>query len=169
MHKCTVLLVAGLLAIPSLSLAKSKTAKGKAKATATAAAAKGKVKAPDPKPAETKPPETKPAETKPAETKPAGGSSAGKDLFVGQKCNKCHKVSTEAIAPLKDKDDIIDLAGVGSGHEVAWFKQWLRKEIDKDSQVKIGEKVKHKGSWKGTDAELDTITAWLKGLNKKAK
>ena len=173
-------LLTGLLAIPSLSLAKTK-AKPKSKAAATAAASKKKAaktapaaaKAADPKAAETKPAETKTAEakaaeTKPAEAKPATGGSAGEDLFLAQKCTKCHKVSAEGIAPVKEKDGIVDLSGVGGEHEAAWFKQWLNKEIDKNSLAKTV-KVKHKGSWKGTEAELDTIAAWLKGLTKKAK
>jgi cytochrome c551/c552 len=101
----------------------------------------------------------------------ADGAKAGdgKAVFTEQKCNKCHRVTTENIAPLKEKDDIVDISGVGGDHDAAWFKKWLLKEVEKDSKLKPGEKVKHKGSWKGTDAELDTVTAWLKGLTKKAK
>lgn len=145
-------LLAGVLVAPSSSFGKSKTKKSKAKAVPIAAADK-----------------TKPAEAKPAEAKPVAGSSAGKDLFLAQKCSKCHKASAEGIAPLKDKPEIVDLSGTGGAHDAAWFKQWLKKEITKDSTVKPGEKVKHKGSWKGTDAELDTIAVWLKGLTAKVK
>ncbi len=101
----------------------------------------------------------------------AEGAKAGdgKTVFTEQKCAKCHRVSTEGIAPTKEKPEIVDISGVGADHDAAWFKKWLLKEIDKESKVKPGEKVKHKAAWKGTDAELDTLTAWLKTLTKKAK
>lgn len=158
------LLLAGALTVPALAGAKTKKAKAaKAAATKTAPAKPDAKTAPAN--ADAKPAETKPAEAKPAEGKP--GNDGGKAVFTTNTCNKCHRVTSAGIQPIKEKADIVDLSGVGAEHDVAWFKQWLKKEIDKDSKLKPGEKVKHKGSWKGTDAELDVITAWLKTLTKK--
>ena len=160
-------LLAGLLSTPSLALAKAKVKKAKAKAAPVVVVDKGKPA--EAKAAEPKPADPKPADPKPADPKPAGAASAGKDLFVAQKCTKCHRVSAESIFPTKEKPDIVDLSGTGAEHDVAWLKKWLTKETDKESKVKPGEKVKHKAAWKGTDAELVAMADWLKGLTKKAK
>lgn len=93
----------------------------------------------------------------------------GKALFTAQNCVKCHRITAEGVKPLKEKDDIVELSGVGGDHDAAWFKQWLKKEVDKESKAKPGEKVKHKAAWKGTDPELDALAGWLKTLTKKAK
>lgn len=97
----------------------------------------------------------------------AAVAATGKDVFTDQKCAKCHKISSEGIAATEEKEKIIDLSGTGKDHDVAWFKGWLNKEIERDSAVKPGEKAKHKIKFKGTPAELDTLAAWLKTLTKK--
>ena len=96
----------------------------------------------------------------------AAQAATGKEVFLEQKCNKCHKISAEGIAPLEEKPTIIDLSGVGKDHDVAWFKKWLKKEVDHDSIVKKGEKAQHKIKFKGTPAELDVVAGWLKTLTK---
>lgn len=93
--------------------------------------------------------------------------AGGKETFLEQKCTKCHTVKAEAIPASEEKEKIIDLSGIGKDYEVAWFKQWLNKEVERDSKVKTGEKAKHKVKFKGTPAELDTVAAWLKTLVKK--
>lgn len=97
---------------------------------------------------------------------PSLALAGGKEIFLEQKCTKCHKVTSEGIAATEEKEKIVDLSGVGKNHDVAWFKQWLNKEVEQDSKVKPGEKVKHKQKFKGTPADLDAIAAWLKGLTK---
>ncbi len=130
---------------------------------------KKKAKVKGDKPAATAPADAKKEPAKPDAAPPAAepakpAASAGKALFLAQKCNKCHRVTSQGIAPLKEKDDIVDLSGIGKEHDLPWFGQWLRKEIDKDSKLRPGEKTKHKGAFAGSDAELQTLTAWLKGL-----
>ena len=100
---------------------------------------------------------------------PSVASAGGKEIFLDQKCAKCHKVSTQGIAPTEEKDTIIDLAGSGGDHDVKWYAGWLKKETERDSKVKPGTKVKHKAMWKGTDADLETLANWLKGLTEKPK
>ena len=97
----------------------------------------------------------------------AAQAATGKDLFSEQKCNKCHKVSSEGLAATEDKPTIIDLSGTGKDHDAAWFKGWLNKEIERESTVKKGEKAKHKVAFKGTPAELEIVASWLKTLTKK--
>ncbi|MBM4344547.1 MAG: cytochrome c [Deltaproteobacteria bacterium] len=155
-----------LLAPLGADAAKKKKAKPPAK---TAPAAPEAPKADAAKPAEPKG-ETKPAETKPAENKaePAPGAD-GKKVFVDHKCTKCHKVSALGLAAAAEKDTIVDLSGVGAQRDVSWLKKWVKKEMDKESSTTPGQKVKHKAGWKGSDAELDTLVAWLKGLTAKGK
>ncbi len=97
----------------------------------------------------------------------AAQAATGKEIVVEQKCTKCHSIKAEGVAAAEDKPTIIDLSGVGKDHDVAWFKGWLNKEIERDSIVKKGEKAKHKIAFKGTPAELDTVAAFLKSLTKK--
>ena len=169
----TALCATSLLAPLSADAAKKKKGKPPAK-TAPAAPEPAKADAAKPgegKPAEAKPAEPKPAEPKPAEPKPAEakGADSGKQLFVDQKCTKCHKVSALGIAAAAEKETIVDLSGVGGQRDASWLKKWVKKEIDKESATKPGEKVKHKAAWKGSDADLDILVAWLKGLTQKAK
>lgn len=98
---------------------------------------------------------------------PAVAYAGGKEIFLEKKCTKCHTVLSESITATEEKEKIIDLSGVGNDHDVAWFKSWLLKEVEADSKVKKGEKVKHKQKFKGTPADLDVLAAWLKTLNKK--
>ena len=98
----------------------------------------------------------------------AAQAAGGKETFLEQKCNKCHRVTSEGITPLEEKKDIIDLSGVGKDKDkdVAWFKKWLNKEVEHDSVAKKGEKAQHKIKFKGTPAELDVVAGWLKTLTK---
>lgn len=147
--------------------AKKKKAKPPAK---TAPAAPEPAKPAEPK-ADAKPAESKPAETKAADAKaePAAGAGDGKKVFLDQKCTKCHKVTALGIAAAAEKETIVDLSGIGAQRDAGWLKKWLKKEMDKESSSKPGEKIKHKAAWKGSDADLDTVVAWLKGLTAKAK
>lgn len=99
---------------------------------------------------------------------PAAAFAGGKEIFTEQKCTKCHSVKAEGIAATDDKGDkIIDLSGAGKERDAKWFPGWLKKETEIDSKVKPGEKVKHKSKFKGSDADLETLSSWLKGLTKK--
>ncbi len=169
--------LAGLCALTLLAplgadAAKKKQAKPPAKtAPASPDAPKADAaKADAAKPAEPKA-EAKPAETKPAEAKPAAAPAAGdgKKVFLDQKCAKCHKVTALGIAATAEKETIVDLSGVGASRDAGWLKKRLKKELDKESSSKPGEKIKHKASWKGSDADLDTLVGWLKGLMTKGK
>jgi len=86
----------------------------------------------------------------------AEGSSPGQDVFTAQKCNMCHSVSTVGIEAKMKSPKMMgpDLKGVGERHDAEWIGKFLHKEVQKDG-------ADHKGSFKGTPEELETLIAWL--------
>ena len=104
---------------------------------------------------------------------PSVGLADGSEAFLANKCNKCHTIQAKGIEKAKsdaaddDKDDAgpkkepVDLSGVGASHDSAWIAGWIKKEVEKD---KDGKKIKHKKTWKGTDADLKAISEFLAGL-----
>ena len=107
---------------------------------------------------------------------PVKSAETGKDIFLSQKCNKCHNIAAQNIAKLESEDDAMaeeddlfgeeeeeatkppDLSGVGKVHDGAWITQWIEKKIANDKGKK------HKKRFKGTDEELKTLVTWLSGL-----
>jgi mono/diheme cytochrome c family protein len=87
------------------------------------------------------------------------GGAPGKDVFLAQKCNMCHSVSSAGIeAKVKsEKMRGPDLDGCCKDKDAAWITQFLKKEVDLDG-------AKHKGTFKGTDEELKALVAWIKSL-----
>lgn len=84
----------------------------------------------------------------------AEGSSPGQDLFVAQKCNTCHAVSTVGIEAKMPKMKGPDLKGVGQRVDAATLGKYMRKE------AKLND-ADHKAEWKGTPEELEALIAWL--------
>jgi cbb3-type cytochrome oxidase cytochrome c subunit len=103
---------------------------------------------------------------------------AGKTLFLSNSCNTCHSISAAGIekkvakteaaatekkeaAPAGEKVATApshkppDLSGVGLDQKPDWMAKFLKKEV----MAKDGKK--HMKLWKGTDADLATLTAWL--------
>lgn len=103
---------------------------------------------------------------------------AGKTLFLSQSCNTCHSISAAGIekkaakteaaatekkeaAPAAEKVATApshkppDLSSVGLEQKPDWMAKFLKKEV----AAKDGKK--HMKLWKGTDADLATLTAWL--------
>ncbi len=83
----------------------------------------------------------------------------GKAIFTESKCDMCHSVKAAGIeAKVKsEKMQGPDLTGVGSRHEADWIVKYVNKEVqlnDKD----------HKGAFKGSDEDLQSLIAWLEGL-----
>ena len=85
-----------------------------------------------------------------------GGAPDGKAVFVAQKCSTCHSVSTAGIAATTKSDKMKgpDLVGLAASHDAAAIRAYLKKE------GKIDDKA-HRTAFKGTDAELDALVAWL--------
>jgi cbb3-type cytochrome oxidase cytochrome c subunit len=100
---------------------------------------------------------------------------AGQKLFLDNKCNSCHSVSGAGIekksaeAAEKATADKAatektaatpthkapDLSSIGTDQKADWMAKFLKKEV----AAKDGKK--HMKLWKGTDADLKTLTEWL--------
>lgn len=85
----------------------------------------------------------------------------GKEVFLAQKCNTCHSVSTAAIEATTKSEKMKgpDLVGVVQAHDTAWVSDFIQKKIDKEGK-------KHAKEFKGTAEELAAIVAWLESQKK---
>jgi len=84
----------------------------------------------------------------------------GKQIFLDNKCNSCHSVSSQDI--ISKKDNAIDLSDTGSLDNADLLKSFLLKEAqinDKD----------HKMKFKGSEDELNTLVNWLLTLKTEAQ
>ncbi|HEX9250625.1 MAG TPA: c-type cytochrome [Ignavibacteriaceae bacterium] len=79
----------------------------------------------------------------------------GKTIFVNNKCNMCHTVTSAGIE--SKKSDAVDLSNVGKDKTVEFLTKFLKKE------AKLNDKD-HKASFKGTDEELTKLVEWLSTL-----
>jgi mono/diheme cytochrome c family protein len=90
-------------------------------------------------------------------------SKDGKSLFIGNKCQNCHSISSLDIKRLTEPKPGArvppDLSGVGLKHKESWIAKWLDKEEELNGE-------KHLKKFKGTDDELTTISTWLASLKK---
>jgi len=82
----------------------------------------------------------------------------GQQIFLDNKCTKCHSV--ESLGIVSDKDEANDLSDTGTGKDAELLKKYLLKEQP------INEK-EHKIKFKGTEAELDALVNWLLALSAK--
>jgi mono/diheme cytochrome c family protein len=95
---------------------------------------------------------------------PAGAADPpadGKAVFLAQKCNTCHAVSTAAIEATTKSEKMKgpDLVGVVAEKGEEWTAKYLRKEIDKDGK-------KHGKEVKLTEEEMKKLLAWLAAQKK---
>ena len=81
-----------------------------------------------------------------------------KKVFVAQKCDMCHTVTSANIT--SKKKDAFDLSTIGTSTKADFFAKYLKKE------VKVKDNL-HKVAFKGTDEELASMTKWLESLKKK--
>jgi mono/diheme cytochrome c family protein len=77
----------------------------------------------------------------------------GKQVFLDQKCNMCHAVSSAGISPTS-KIKAPDLAGLASKEDPAWITKFLKKEADKNGK-------KHIKPFTGSGEDLAAVVAWL--------
>lgn len=78
------------------------------------------------------------------------------DLFVANKCVKCHSVDAVKIATTSKKaDEVKDLSKTGANFaNVDALKAYVKKETEREGK-------KHKLAFKGDDGDLNKIAAWL--------
>jgi len=84
-----------------------------------------------------------------------------KDIFLANKCNLCHGVSAVGIEKKKSTSGDAesakkapDLSSVGLDKKADWIAKFLLKKETLDGE-------KHKKLFKGSDAELKTLSMWL--------
>jgi cytochrome c len=90
---------------------------------------------------------------------------AGKTLFLSNKCNSCHTIDAagiqkkaaegEAAPATASSHKVPDLSSIGADTKPDFLTKFLKKE----ATAKDGKK--HMKLWKGTDADLATLVAWL--------
>jgi mono/diheme cytochrome c family protein len=96
---------------------------------------------------------------------PAAGAAAaaapadkpdGKAIFLAQKCNLCHGVSSAGIEHTTKSEKLAgpDLTGLAAKQDAAFLARYLRKEVDLNGK-------KHGKELKATDAEVQAVIAWL--------
>lgn len=96
----------------------------------------------------------------------ATGAPDGKTLFLENKCNTCHTIKAAGVekkkaaaadpAEAKEKSDkkAPDLSSVGLERKADWMGKYLMK-------LEAIKGDKHGRKFRGTEAELKTVTAWL--------
>ncbi len=79
----------------------------------------------------------------------------GKAVFLAEKCNLCHAVSSAGIEATTKSEAMKgpDLSTTGP-HDPAALAKYLRQEETMDGK-------KHKKAFKGTDEDLQALIAWL--------
>jgi mono/diheme cytochrome c family protein len=100
---------------------------------------------------------------------PSGAAAAqapkvldGKQIFLAQKCNLCHTVSSAAIqATVKsEKMKGPDLTGVAPKLDASLLNDYLRKKKEINGK-------KHGKEFTGSDEEMGALIAWLQKQEKK--
>jgi len=83
-------------------------------------------------------------------------SSDGASMFVSQKCQTCHSVSTAGIEAKVKKGPMAgpDLAVAAKRHDAEWIQAFVKGKEQLDGK-------KHKKPFKGSDDDLKTVVDWL--------
>jgi cytochrome c2 len=89
----------------------------------------------------------------------ANAATDGKEIFLGQKCNMCHAVSSAGITPT-GKVKAPDLTGLVAKEDPAWVGKFLKKEAaDKKGK-------KHIKPFTGSAEDLTALVGWLQKQTK---
>lgn len=97
---------------------------------------------------------------------PASGAAApakldGKQIFLAQKCNLCHSVSSAGIERTMKSEKMAgpDLTNTAAKVDAGALTKFLRKEGEINGK-------KHGKGFTGTDEELGAMIAWLQQQKK---
>mgnify|MGYP006171606365 CR=1 FL=1 len=84
------------------------------------------------------------------------GPGDGKAIFLAQKCNLCHSVSSAGIEATTKSEKVKgpDIKGLADRHDRGWVEKWLRQEIEVNGK-------KHSKAFKGSDEDFATLVDWL--------
>ena len=77
---------------------------------------------------------------------PRAAAADGKAIFLAQKCDTCHSMSTQAIEATTKSEKMKgpDLVDVVQAHEKSWIADYLHKKVEVEGK-------KHAKEFKGTD------------------
>jgi mono/diheme cytochrome c family protein len=86
----------------------------------------------------------------------------GKEIFLAQKCNLCHSVSSAGIERMVKSEKVAgpDLTGLAAKEDAATLTKFLKKEGEIGGQ-------KHGKLFTGSDEELAAVISWLQQQTKK--
>jgi mono/diheme cytochrome c family protein len=84
----------------------------------------------------------------------------GKQIFLAQKCNLCHAVSSAGIQMTMKSSKAPDIAGAVVKKDAQAINNYLRKKTDMNGK-------KHPKDFTGSDEELGALIAWLQTQEKK--
>ena len=86
----------------------------------------------------------------------------GKQIFLAQKCNLCHMVSSAGIEATTKSEKLKgpDITGTAAKREARLLGDYLRKKADINGK-------KHSKGFTGSDEELGALIAWLQAQVKK--
>lgn len=86
----------------------------------------------------------------------------GKQIFLAQKCNICHTVSSAGVQATTKSEKMKgpDLTGVAPKLDAHLLNDYLRKKVE------INDK-KHGKQFTGSDEEIGALIAWLQKQEKK--
>jgi cytochrome c2 len=92
-------------------------------------------------------------------------AAADQKVFESKKCTQCHSIQALGVQKVAKKDGTKrkgpDLSGTGlKKYDNEVLAAFMKKEGEKKSVYK-DEKVKHKKKYKGTDADLNKLVAFL--------
>jgi mono/diheme cytochrome c family protein len=97
---------------------------------------------------------------------PANGAAApakldGKQIFLAQKCNLCHSVSSAGIERTVKSEKVAgpDLTNLAAKVDAATLTKFLKKETEINGK-------KHGKTFTGTDEELGAVISWLQQQKK---
>lgn len=101
-----------------------------------------------------------------ATANPASAAQAakldGKQIFLAQKCNLCHAVSSAGIAATTKSEKLKgpDLTGEAPKLDAKLLNDYLRKKTEINGK-------KHSKEFTGSDEEIGALIAWLQKQEKK--
>jgi len=88
-----------------------------------------------------------------------GAKLDGKAIFLAQKCNLCHSVSTAGIEATTKSEKMKGPDLVNIKHDAKLLNGFLRKTADVKGK-------KHMKAFTGSDEEMGALIAWLQAQKK---
>ena len=84
----------------------------------------------------------------------------GQDLFVEEKCDRCHAIASLGIEATTKSDRMRgpDLGETDQQRTAEWIVRYVAKQIELDGKS-------HRTTYKGTQENLEAIAKWLSQLD----